>query len=161
MKVRPASTWLSLDEALEQTAEITSRTQLVSYLRSACHFYNATEENVTIAQHGGFDEQTGWDTYLICVNGVEALYSDGPLEEPSVEDEHLSPLGRSAQKAAEGYLSVADDIKAQQARVQERNEFVRQAAIQIFTKLDMSNSFSLHEAWGIAINLWNERPEGF
>ena len=80
MKVRPSSSFMSLDESMERVVDIESREQLMRYLREHYDFWRPTEENVTCEEYG-FDERIGWDTHLICVDGKAALISDGPLPE--------------------------------------------------------------------------------
>lgn len=79
MKVRPASSFMALDESMKHVLEFTSREELEAFLKKE---WTAWKEGslVTIVKHGkGIDERIGWDTHLICVDGKAALFSDGPL----------------------------------------------------------------------------------
>lgn len=75
MKTRPAAGTL-FSEAMEHVVEFTSRSDLVTYLQEHYSFWNPTNENVTIRPYG-FDSRNGWNTHLICVDGMAALFSDG------------------------------------------------------------------------------------
>lgn len=77
MKVRPAGSFHSLDDAMEQVVEIPDRQALLAYLAERFDFWSPTEENVTIEPYG-HDERIGWNTHLICIDGKAALFSDGP-----------------------------------------------------------------------------------
>ncbi len=79
MKIRPASSFLSLDESMAHVTEVKDRAELVAFLREHWRRDEATEENVTIEPYQR-DERIGWDTHLICVDGHAALFSDGGFE---------------------------------------------------------------------------------
>lgn len=81
IKVRPAGSFRTIDEAMARVVEIKDRAALLEYLREHFDFWKPTEENVTIEKYGvGVDARIGWDTHLICVDGNAALFADGPLE---------------------------------------------------------------------------------
>lgn len=78
MKVRPASSFMDLEESMRHVKEFRSRAELEAFLKAE---WLRWEEGsvVTCKKYGGFDERIGWDTHLICVDGKAALFSDGPL----------------------------------------------------------------------------------
>lgn len=78
MKIRPAGSFMALDESMERVAEVSSREDLLAYLNEHFYFWEPHESNVTIRKYGyGFDERIGWNTHLICIGGKAALFSDG------------------------------------------------------------------------------------
>lgn len=82
MKIRPATgLGTLLADAMNWATEVADREELLAYLQEHYWFWGPIDENVTIEKYGdGIDKRCGWDTYLICVDGKAALYSDGPLE---------------------------------------------------------------------------------
>jgi hypothetical protein len=79
MKVRPASSFMPLDESMEYVLEFSSREELVAFLAKE---WRAWKEDsvVTVEKYGvGIDKRIGWDTHLVCVDGRAALFSDGPM----------------------------------------------------------------------------------
>jgi hypothetical protein len=77
MKIRPAASMLTLDESLARVVDIPSRQALMQYLSEHFDFWSPTDQNVTIEPYAK-DPRIGWYTYLICVAGKAALFSDGP-----------------------------------------------------------------------------------
>lgn len=80
MKIRPAMSGLTIDEAMSRVVEVTSRRGLIEYLMKNFDFWNPTDANVTVTPYGR-DHRNGWDTHLICIAGLAALFSDGPCPE--------------------------------------------------------------------------------
>lgn len=78
MIVRPASA-PSLADSMERATEVRTFSELLAHLRAHYPFWSPTEANVTIRPYG-YDERIKWSTYLICVDGNAALFSNGPLE---------------------------------------------------------------------------------
>jgi hypothetical protein len=81
MKVRPASSFMDLEESMKHVLEIADWAALVAFLEKEYVRWKP-DSVVTIEKYGGFDERIGWDTHLVCVDGRAALYTDGPMEKP-------------------------------------------------------------------------------
>ena len=78
MKIRPAGSSQTLEESMEQVVEIPDRAAVLVFLREHYGLWEPTPANVTVKPFG-YDPRTGWDTYLVSVDGNAALFSDGPL----------------------------------------------------------------------------------
>lgn len=72
----------TIDEAMERVIEIPNRDALMDFLRKNYEFWKPTEENVTIKFYAK-DDRIGWNTYLICVDGKAALFSDSDFPSSS------------------------------------------------------------------------------
>jgi hypothetical protein len=81
MKVRPASSFMDLEESMKHVLEIADWAALVAFLEKEYVRWKP-DSVVTIEKYGGFDERIGWGTHLVCVDGRAALYTDGPMEKP-------------------------------------------------------------------------------
>ncbi len=79
MKIRHASSFLGLDEAMNHVREVADFPELLGFLAQHYWFWKPTIDNVTIRPYGR-DERIGWDTHLVCIDGKAALFSDGPME---------------------------------------------------------------------------------
>jgi hypothetical protein len=79
MKTRSAAGIL-FSEAMDQVVELNTRADLAIYLQKNYSFWNPTNENVVIKPYG-FDKRNNWSTYLICVDGKAALFSDGDFND--------------------------------------------------------------------------------
>lgn len=77
MKVRPASSFMLIDESMKHVKEFHSRSELEAFLKA--EWLGWKEGSVVTIEKRGFDARIGWDTHLICVDGRAALFSDGPL----------------------------------------------------------------------------------
>lgn len=75
MKIRPAQSG-DLADSMSKIVEISSKEELLEYLKKHYDFWNPTDTNVTIEFYCK-DSRIGWDTYIICVAGKAALFSDG------------------------------------------------------------------------------------
>lgn len=82
MKIRPAASSALLEDVMKMVVEVPDWNALLIYLQKHYDFWNPTKENITIKPYC-YDKRTGWDTYLICVNGNAALFSDGPMNIPN------------------------------------------------------------------------------
>lgn len=78
IKIRPALSGLTLEESLQRAYAIVDRATLLEYLQEHFHFWQPTNDNITI-EPWGYDDRCGWDTHLICVAGKAAVYSSGPV----------------------------------------------------------------------------------
>jgi hypothetical protein len=90
MKIRPALSGLTLEEAMARVAVVSSREELLIYLQQHFDFWNPTADNVTIKPYGR-DERVGWDLHLICVDGKAALFSDSDFADAPASDQELPP----------------------------------------------------------------------
>jgi hypothetical protein len=79
VKVRPASSFMLIDEAMKHVREFHSRSEFEAFLKA--EWLGWKEGSVVTIKKYCFDERIGWDTHLICVDGKAALFSDGPLPE--------------------------------------------------------------------------------
>lgn len=82
MKVRPAGSFQSFDEAMQAAVDIADWPALIAYLQDRYDFWKPTDDMVTIEPYGR-DARNGWNTHLICVRGNAALFSDGPMARPT------------------------------------------------------------------------------
>lgn len=72
MKIRPASSFLDLDTAMNMVKEINTLTELKNEITAATDgWFNA--ETVTCKDYG-YDNRTGWNTYLICCDFTNGEY---------------------------------------------------------------------------------------
>jgi hypothetical protein len=78
MKARPAGSMMEIGEAMSRCVELADGAALMAYLREHYDFLEPTIQNVTIKPYGR-DERIGWDTYLVCIDGKAALFTDGPM----------------------------------------------------------------------------------
>jgi hypothetical protein len=78
MKFRPASSFMTIDEAMKHVREVKTKAELMAFLRDEWLATEATDENVTIEPYG-YDKRIGWDTHLLCIDGKAALFTDGPV----------------------------------------------------------------------------------
>ena len=67
-----------LEDAMRTCVELPDRAALMEYLATEFYFWNPTAENVTV-EHYAYDERISWDTYLVCIDGKAALFTDGPV----------------------------------------------------------------------------------
>lgn len=81
MKVRPAGSMMLLADTMARCVDIADGAALMEYLHEEFYFWNPTPENVT-AKKWGYDARIGWDTYLVCIDGKAALFTDGPPDLP-------------------------------------------------------------------------------
>lgn len=80
MKIRPAAgCGKTIYEAMSSVVEVADWQALLSYLQEQFYFWSPTNENVVIKPYC-YDARTGWDTYMISIDGKAALFSDGPME---------------------------------------------------------------------------------
>jgi hypothetical protein len=70
---------------MQRVTEIADRPALITYLQQHYGFWNPTDANVTMQPYG-WDDRIGWDTYLVCVDGKAAVFTDGPLGAPEHVD---------------------------------------------------------------------------
>ena len=82
MKVRPSSSFMTIDESMKHELEIPDWDALVAFLQKEWVAWKP-DSVVTVEKYGtGIDKRIGWDTHLVCVDGRAALLSDGPMEKP-------------------------------------------------------------------------------
>ena len=82
MKVRPSSSFMTLDESMEHVIELSDWEALVAFLEKEWRAWKP-DSVVTVEKWGkGVDSRNGWDTHLVCVDGHACLFSDGPMEKP-------------------------------------------------------------------------------
>lgn len=87
VKARPATSGLSLEQALERAVYLDGRVALFAYLRDAFEFWNPELDDISMEKYGiGIDERCGWDTYLVSVDGKAAVFTDGPLPDEKLAD---------------------------------------------------------------------------
>lgn len=85
MKIRPASSFLDLDMAMKMVKEVKTLDELKREITEFTNgWFNA--ETVTCLEHG-YDDRTGWNTYLICCDFTNGKYkqqavffADSPIE---------------------------------------------------------------------------------
>lgn len=100
MKVRPAGSFQTLDEALARAVEVRSREELVTYMQREYSYWSPTDESVSIEPYG-YDARCGWDTYIVCVDGKAALFADGgSFGEPQTQ------MTDPVQKAVDDYIEM-------------------------------------------------------
>ncbi len=80
MKVRPASSFMSLETSMEHVREFATRAELEAFMKAEWLDWKP-DSVITIEKYGGFDSRIGWGTHLICVDGKAALFSDGDFPE--------------------------------------------------------------------------------
>lgn len=73
---------MTVYESLDQCVELADGAALMEHLRKHYYFWSPTPQNVTIEPYC-FDERIGWDTYLVCIGGKAAMFTDGPIVLPS------------------------------------------------------------------------------
>lgn len=67
---------------MAQVVELPTKAAALDYLKERYSYWDPTDENVTIEKYGrGIDERIGWDTWLICIDGKAAMFTDGPWPE--------------------------------------------------------------------------------
>lgn len=72
MKIRPASSFLDLDMAMKMVKEVKTLDELKREITEFTNgWFNA--ETVTSHEHG-YDDRTGWNTYLICCDFTNGKY---------------------------------------------------------------------------------------
>lgn len=81
MKIRPASSFMDLEESMKHVLEIADWAALIAFLEKEYVLWKP-DSVVTIEKYGGFDKRIGWDTHLLCIDGRAALFTDGPMEKP-------------------------------------------------------------------------------
>ena len=67
----------TLDQAMRSLVEWKDRTEMMAYLKDRFDFWEPDESNVTHEPYSGLDKRTGWDTWLVCVRGHAAMFTDG------------------------------------------------------------------------------------
>ncbi len=77
-KVRPAGSFFSLGESMNNVSEVRDFAELVTYLQGLYDFWQPTEDNVQVKPYG-FDDRIGWDTWLVTIDGKAAVFADGNL----------------------------------------------------------------------------------
>ena len=77
MKIRPACSGLTIDEAMDLVKEIHTLDELKKELNRGCPGYY--DENTLADQDYGFDNRIGWHTYLILCD-----YSNGEYKQQAV-----------------------------------------------------------------------------
>lgn len=82
MKVRPSSSFMSVDESMKYVLEIPDWESLIAFLAKELRAWRP-DSMVLVEKYGsGIDKRIGWDTHLISVDGNACLFSDGPMEPP-------------------------------------------------------------------------------
>lgn len=85
MKARSAGSMQTLDESMQSLVEFADRAEMMAYLKQRFDFWGPTEENVTHEPYGddwtpagnNFDARIGWHTWLVCIDGKAAMFTDG------------------------------------------------------------------------------------
>lgn len=73
MKIRPAGSGLSLDEAMNKVEEIQSLEELKEKIKKEWSGYY--DENTIQFKDYGYDSRIGWQTYLICMDRCDGSYT--------------------------------------------------------------------------------------
>lgn len=69
---------LTVFESMSLARDIANWAELLEYLREHYDFWSPDEKSVTLEWYAS-DERIGWDTWLLCVDGKAALFTDGML----------------------------------------------------------------------------------
>src|SRR4030095_7564651 len=78
MKFRPASSFMTIDEAMKHVREVKTKAELMAFLRDEWLATEETDENVPI-EPWRYDARIGWNTHILCIDGQAALFTDGPM----------------------------------------------------------------------------------
>jgi len=108
-QLRDASSFLTAQEALERSVHIKDADDLLAYLGIRFPALQPTRENVTVTrwrfddrlirQTDGTETPINWDTHTVAIDGVRAVFLDGPIDGlPVILDEAYSaaPLSQVA-----------------------------------------------------------------
>jgi hypothetical protein len=85
MKARFAGSMMSLDESMGNVVEFADRAAMLAYLKEMFGCWSPMDENVTHQPYtidgspdgDCFDARIGWHTWLVCIDGKAAMFTDG------------------------------------------------------------------------------------
>lgn len=72
MKIRPAASMMSIDDAMKQVTEVHTLDELKAYIRDK--FDDYYDLDTLESRFYGYDSRIGWDTYLITANLSNGAY---------------------------------------------------------------------------------------